>query len=151
MARAAAKKTELGKLPEWDLSDLYAAPDSPALEADLVRAGREAAEFRAAHHGQVAALDGAGLAAAIARFEAIDEALTRVSSYAGLLHAGNVTDPEIGRFYQTAQERVTERVRDSVRARVQVPVREQAQARAPAAMRPARRRSPAAATRAQAR
>ncbi len=27
-----------GDLPNWDLPDLYPAPDSPALEADLARA-----------------------------------------------------------------------------------------------------------------
>ena len=38
----------------------------------------------------------------------LDEILGRVMSYAGLVHAGNVTDPEVGRFYQTMQERVND-------------------------------------------
>ena len=33
--------------------------------------------------------------------------LGRVASYAQLLFAGNSTDPAIGRFYQTVNERVT--------------------------------------------
>ena len=32
---ATAKDNEFGNLPEWDLSDLYTAPDSPALQKDL--------------------------------------------------------------------------------------------------------------------
>jgi len=35
-------------LPEWDLSALYAAPDDPALEADLAWAGERAKAFQQA-------------------------------------------------------------------------------------------------------
>ena len=38
----------------------------------------------------------------------MQEVLGRIMSYAQLVHAGNMTDPEIGRFYQTMQERVTD-------------------------------------------
>jgi len=31
----AAEAPELGQLPEWDLSDLYPAPDAPELTRDL--------------------------------------------------------------------------------------------------------------------
>lgn len=32
---AAAANAALGGLPEWDLTDLYPAPDAPELQADL--------------------------------------------------------------------------------------------------------------------
>ena len=108
MAKTATRRTEPQALPLWDLSDLYPGPDSPALESDLVRAATEAKAFRDELFGKVTTLTGAELAAAVTRYEAIDETLTRAASYAGLLHAGNVSDPEIGRFYQTINERVTE-------------------------------------------
>ena len=42
MPRSATKRqparAELGALPEWDLADLYPAPDSPLLRQDLERA-----------------------------------------------------------------------------------------------------------------
>jgi oligoendopeptidase F len=55
----------------------------------------------------LAGLSGADLAAAIAEYERIQEALGRVASYAQLLFAEDSTDPAIGRFYQTVNERVT--------------------------------------------
>src|SRR5690606_6053777 len=50
---------------------------------------------------------GSALGAAIAEYERIDELLARIMSYASLVYAGNMADAEIGRFYQTMQERVT--------------------------------------------
>jgi len=54
-----------GELPSWDLRDLYPAPDSAALEADLARALADAQAFEAQHAGRLAALGGAALGAAI--------------------------------------------------------------------------------------
>ena len=39
--------TELGALPEWDLSDLYAAPDAPELARDTDWLGAECRTFAA--------------------------------------------------------------------------------------------------------
>ena len=94
-------------LPTWDLSDLYPAPDSPALAADLARAETQARAFAASHTGRVAHLSGAALAEAIATYERIEEVLGRAMSYAQLLFAGDSTNPEIGRFSQSMNERVT--------------------------------------------
>jgi oligoendopeptidase F len=99
-------KRSLGKLPQWDLSDLYPGRDSAELQRDLDDGEAQAKHFRARHEGKLAALSGAELGAAIAEYEALQERLGRVSSYAGLVHAGDMSDPEIGRFYQTAHERV---------------------------------------------
>ena len=97
--------TALGSLPEWDLDDLYPGRDAPELEADLKGATKDAEAFAKDYEGKLAGLDGAGLAAAIAAYERIEETLGRIMSYAGLVHAGNVSDPEIGQFYQNMQER----------------------------------------------
>lgn len=98
----------LGNLPEWDLSDLYPAPDSPELDADLNAAEAAARAFQQAYAGKLAALDGDALGAAIAEYERIGEVMYRAASYAQLLYAGDQTDPERGRFYQGIQERVTD-------------------------------------------
>jgi oligoendopeptidase F len=100
--------SSLGNLPVWNLDDLYPDPESPDLTGDLETAGRDAAAFAARYTGQLAALDGDAFAEAIAAYERLDETLSRVMSYASLLHAGDVSNPDIGRFYQTAQERVNE-------------------------------------------
>ncbi|HEY4041538.1 MAG TPA: M3 family oligoendopeptidase [Rhodopila sp.] len=95
------------QLPSWDLSDLYLSPDDPRAMADLTQAARAAKAFAQVRTGKLAALSGADLAAAIAEYEQIQEMLGRVASYAQLLFAGDSTDPAIGRFYQTVNERVT--------------------------------------------
>jgi len=94
-------------LPGWDLSDLFPAPDSPAVTAAFSQAEAAAGAFARTYKGKVADLDGAQLAAAIAEYEAIEETLGRLMSYAQLLFAEDATDAAIARFYQTAQERVT--------------------------------------------
>ena len=94
-------------LPAWDLTDLYPAPDSPALEADFTRAAAEARAFQADYAGKLATLPGAALAAMLARYEKIEETLGRLASYAQLQFAQDSNDPAIGRFYQQVSERVT--------------------------------------------
>jgi oligoendopeptidase F len=94
-------------LPVWDLRDLYPAPDSPELAADLDAAAAAAKSFSAQYAGMLAGLPGASLAAAIAEYERIDEVLGRVMSYAQLLFSGDSTDPHLGKFYQSKTERAT--------------------------------------------
>ena len=96
----------LGQLPEWDLSDLYPAPDSPQLTRDLDAAEADARKFAEAYRGRLAEIDGTALGTAVAEYERIEEVLGRVSSYAQLVYSGNVSDPKIGRFYQAMVERV---------------------------------------------
>ena len=97
----------LGSLPEWDLADLYAGPQDPRLEQDLLEAERLARAFRQAWEGKLAASSGAELARAIVAYEQVQEILGRAGSYAQLLHSGNMSDPLVGRFYQSISERTT--------------------------------------------
>ncbi len=103
---ADAVADDLGQLPEWDLGDLYAGADAEELGADLEAANAAAGQFAERYRGRIAELSADDLGAAIAAYEELSEILGRVMSFAGLLHAGNVTDPEIGRFFQNTQERV---------------------------------------------
>ena len=103
-ADSAAAPVDLGALPEWDLGDLYPGMASPEFEADLVAAKAEATALAARYKGKLAALDGAGMATAVRAYEALDERLSRIMSYAQLVHAGDVMDNAIGRFYQATQE-----------------------------------------------
>ena len=98
----------LGDLPQWDLADLYPATDSAELEADLDRAARVSRAFSDRWKGKLAGLSGDVLGKAIGEYEAIDEIMGRIMSYAQLVYAGNVSDPEIGQFYQSIQERVND-------------------------------------------
>jgi oligoendopeptidase F len=100
--------TQEDSLPNWDLSDLYTAPDSPAVETDLARTAAAAAAFAADYAGKLAGLPGGEIAMAIVRFEALDEVLGRVMSYAQLLFSADSTDAAAGQFYQRMMERVTD-------------------------------------------
>ena len=98
----------LGALPEWDLADLYAAMDAPELKRDLARADADCLAFEQAYKGKLAALTAAGrLAEAVQRFEALDDLLGRLISYAGLVHAGDTVNPTRAKFYGDIQERIT--------------------------------------------
>jgi oligoendopeptidase F len=105
-ATAAMGETKLGRLPEWDLSDLYPGRDSPELGRDLAELATQATAFRARYEGRLAALTGAELAAAVAQYEKQQEVAGRIMSYAELTRAGNVADPEIARFFQTMHEKI---------------------------------------------
>src|SRR5258708_17872319 len=105
-AQSARDGAALGPLPEWDLADLYPGRDSPELTRDLASLATGAAAFRARCQGRLGALSGAELGAAVAEYEGLQELAGRVMSYAELMRAGNVADPEIARFFQTMHERI---------------------------------------------
>jgi oligoendopeptidase F len=107
-----ARKSALGALPEWNLADLYAGLDDPAIKRDLDRADAECVAFESAYKGKLADLArsakaGAALAEAVRGYEAIDDLMGRLGSYAGLMHAGNTVDPARTKFYGDVQERLT--------------------------------------------
>jgi oligoendopeptidase F len=109
---AANKAQKLGALPEWNLTDLYAAMDAPEIKRDLDRGETECIEFEKAYKGRLADIAsspdaGRTLGEAVRRYEAIEDVLGRLISYAGLLYAGNTTDPAIAKFYGDMQERIT--------------------------------------------
>jgi oligoendopeptidase F len=108
---AASSKPELGPLPEWRLEHLYPGMSSPQFGADLARAGDNARAFAAARKGRLADLlaqGGEALADAISEYEALQDLMGRLMSYASLNYAGDTTDPARAKFYGDALERVTE-------------------------------------------
>ncbi len=121
MARTATRKKptktsksalKLGTLPEWDLTDLYSGIDSPEIKWDLENSENQCVEFERAYKGKLADLAakldaGDTLAAAVKRYETLDDKLGRLISYASLLYAGNTSDPLRAKFYGDVQERIT--------------------------------------------
>ena len=101
-----------GKLPEWNLSDLYAGIDAPEVSRDLQKMDADCVAFETDYKGKLAehvAKDDGGqwLAEAVKRYEAIDDLAGRLGSYAGLVHAGDSVDPAISKFYGDVSERLT--------------------------------------------
>jgi oligoendopeptidase F len=109
---APTRKHALGSLPEWNLADLYAGLDDPAIKRDLDRADAECVTFEEAYKSKLAEMAsaptaGAALAQAVRRYEVIDDLMGRLGSYAGLVHAGDTVDPARTKFYGDVQERLT--------------------------------------------
>jgi oligoendopeptidase F len=107
-----AVKPKTGKLPEWNLADLYSGIDAPEVTRDLQSMDTECVAFETDYKGRLAeqtAAEGGGpwLAEAVRRYEAIDDLAGRLGSYAGLVHAGDSVDPAISKFYGDVSERLT--------------------------------------------
>ena len=105
-----ASKT--GKLPEWNLADLYSGIDAPEVARDLETMDADCVAFETDFKGKLATGTanedgGKWLAAAVRRYEAIDDLAGRLGSYAGLVHAGDSVDPTISKFYGDVSERLT--------------------------------------------
>ncbi len=101
-----------GALPEWNLADLYASIEDGKVQTDLAKADAECVSFEREFKGKLAEIAaslsaGATLGAAVRRYEAIEDLLGRLVSFAGLIHAGDTTDPKRGKFYGDVIERVT--------------------------------------------
>jgi oligoendopeptidase F len=125
MAKAATRKkpaktsktasrpvTKREALPEWDLKDLYTGLDSPELKRDLEQGDSECLSFEQEFKGRLQAMasgPGAGqaLADAVKRYEALDDQLGRLLSYASLVYAGDNSAPARAKFYGDMQERIT--------------------------------------------
>src|SRR3954454_11988974 len=107
-----AGKVGTGKLPEWNLTDLYSGIEAPEVVRDFDRMDAECIAFEADYKGKLAEetakeSGGAWLAQAVKRYEAIDDLAGRLGSYAGLVHAGDSVDPAISKFYGDVSERLT--------------------------------------------
>ena len=111
---AHAAEPALGPLPEWSLTDLYPAMDSPQFAEDLARAENDARTFAEDYRGKLATLAAQDLADpkshflidAVRRYEAFDELTGKLSSYASLVYSGDTSDPARVKFYSDTQERL---------------------------------------------
>jgi oligoendopeptidase F len=111
-SKAATAKSKTGKLPEWNLADLYSGIDASEIARDLQKMDADCTAFETDYKGKLAenvARDNGGswLAEAVRRYEAIDDLAGRLGSYAGLVHAGDSVDPAISKFYGDVSERLT--------------------------------------------
>ena len=97
----------LGKLPEWDLTDLYSDPDAPEFKRDLDWLESACADFAHDYEGKLADLDAAGMLDAVLRYEKIDIIAGRIMSFAGLRYYQQTTDAERAKFMADCQDRIT--------------------------------------------
>ncbi len=110
------KTPRLGAMPEWDLSDLYAAPDAPEVQRDLKAAAKEAARIKTAYQGRLADLakDGGKLAGAIKDYEKLSDLVGKLGSYSGLYYVLDQTDPVRAKFNCDVSEALTKLYTDLI-------------------------------------
>ncbi|NLR99635.1 M3 family oligoendopeptidase [Rhizobium sp. P38BS-XIX] len=110
-ANQAAGQT-LGDLPAWKLSDLYASATAPAFVGDMEKAGKMSVAFEEKWKGKLgdaATKTGeAGIGAALKEYEALDDIMGRLGSFAGLTYFSNTTDPANGKLYGDVQAKLTD-------------------------------------------
>ena len=111
-ATETAAENTLGSLPEWQLGDLYAGIDAPQLAADLERAATDSASFEQRWKGELHTAAGetgqARLGAALQQYEALQELLGRIMSFAGLTYFSDTSNPQNAKFYGDIQGKVTD-------------------------------------------
>ncbi len=106
-ANATSGDQPLGDLPEWNLDDLYTAPDAPELKRDLDWLEEACASFAADYEGKLADLDAGGLLDCILRQEKINQVAGRIMSFAGLRYYQQTTDAERAKQMSDLQEKIT--------------------------------------------
>ncbi|WP_219320330.1 M3 family oligoendopeptidase [Methylovirgula sp. HY1] len=104
------KEPPLGTLPEWNLTDLYPSGESPAFTSDLARAESECKAFAESCRGKLATLaeadNGQGLLEAVKRYEALDDLMGRIMSFASLAYYADTSDPARAKFFGDTQEKI---------------------------------------------
>ncbi|MBA3325233.1 MAG: M3 family oligoendopeptidase [Rhodobacteraceae bacterium] len=98
----------MGALPEWDLSDLYAAEDAPEIARDLDWLRGKCAAFAADFEGRLGELDAAALLGAVRRYERIQSVSGRIMSFAGLRYYQNTLDADRAKFFGDRQTEITD-------------------------------------------
>ena len=96
-----------GDLPDWDLTDLYDSPDSPALTADLADVEAKVKHFANRYQGKLDSLSAADLLDCVTTYEAIDITAGRIMSYAGLRYYQNTMDSDRAKFMADMQDKIT--------------------------------------------
>lgn len=99
---------DFGELPEWNLTDLYAAEDAKELQRDMAFLEGECAAFAKDYEGKLAGLNAAKMLECIHRYEKIQTVSGRVMSYAGLRYYQNTTDAGRAKFMADCQTKLTD-------------------------------------------
>jgi oligoendopeptidase F len=106
---AEAVKTTGAEAVRWDLSDLFAGPDDPKLEATLGRDLERAKKFEATYRGKIATLEPRAFAAMMRDLADYEESSALPEVYAYMLHSQNTQDHAAGRLLARVREASAER------------------------------------------
>src|SRR5690625_2365527 len=88
---------------QWDLSDLYASVDDPALQSDRRRVEKLTREYASSYKGKIREFDEGRLKQALQEYEDILELLGKIGSYARLLWSTDTSNAGYGKLVQQAK------------------------------------------------
>lgn len=88
----------------WNLADLYAGTEDPAIEQDMQSSLATADQLAEQFKGRIAELDNAGLHEMLSMYEGLMAAAFKLNAYAYLLWSVNTEDPARGALRQKIEE-----------------------------------------------
>ena len=100
-------KNTLGKLPIWNLKDLYESPKTKKLNNDLNKLRISTKKFEKKYASKITKISSNQLLKAIIELEDIDIKIDKIMSYAHLLVAEDGNNEKNKIFYQQMQEQIT--------------------------------------------
>jgi oligoendopeptidase F len=109
-AVSGARPTSSADRVAWNLADLYAGVDDPAIGRDLETALKRAQAFESAYRGKIDVPGGPSadvLLAAVRELEGLFEQMDRPIIYASLVHAAKTDDPRHGALLARTREQRT--------------------------------------------
>lgn len=98
----------LGKMPTWDLSDLYESLNDKNIELDIEKLKKNIATFVKNYQFNIQTLSANELYKAIKEYEDICELMSKLGVYSSLKYAENLSIDENVKFYQKMSETLTE-------------------------------------------
>ena len=111
---AQATSTTGAESVRWDLTELFASPTDPEIEATLKAGLEDAQAFETDYKGKLASLAPSQFAEMMERLEDLQDRTSRPSMYASLLHTQDTASPANGRLLARVEEAGAERGRHLV-------------------------------------
>ena len=102
------QSNNLGKLPIWDLGDLYNSSKDNKITSDLNFIKTAYKKFEKKYEGKIKKLNAESLFKAILELEKISEKGSRIISFAHLLHSEDLENEKNKIFFQNIDEKITE-------------------------------------------
>ncbi|MFT6106922.1 MAG: oligoendopeptidase F [Rickettsiales bacterium] len=102
------KNTELGNLPNWDLTDFYSGISDKEITKDFADAKKLADKFKTQYQGNLGKISASYFAKSIKEYEKISEILGKISSFAYLNYTTNLNNQKDAAFYQDSSERIND-------------------------------------------
>jgi oligoendopeptidase F len=111
-ASGSVNASGLGDLPTWKLQDLYPSATSDAFKADMDKAQKGSLAFEEKWKGKLATAatkaGDQGIGQALKEYEALDEIIGRLGSFAGLTYFSDTSSPANGKLYGDVQAKITD-------------------------------------------